>query len=73
MSDQELFECGPLKAQISPRQCLTNRTRAATLKEYHHGVGALWACLHCQAWRGIRVYWPDYEAPDGRPRGMEVK
>lgn len=61
MSDQDLFECEDLKAMISPKQCLMNKSRAATLKEFHHGLGLLWACITCERWRRLRVYWPDYE------------
>lgn len=64
MSEQKSFECGPLKATISPRQCLFNVARAGTLKQYHHALGSLWACLQCQQWRRITVSLPEGEGKD---------
>lgn len=57
----QLFDCEALRARISPRQCLANQIRAATLKEvYHgfHGLGPLWSCLQCERGRRVKAYFP---------------
>jgi hypothetical protein len=54
----KLFECEKLKARISPKQCLINQIRAATLKEYHHGLDFLWSCIKCSVGRRVRAYFP---------------
>jgi hypothetical protein len=55
----DLFECALLKASISPLQCLTNRIKAMTLKNYPAlGTGYLGACLRCEIGRQVRAYLP---------------
>jgi hypothetical protein len=58
MTEPRLFDCERLKARISPRQCLTNRIRAATLKEFYHGLGPLWNCINCEVGRRVEAILP---------------
>lgn len=59
--DPRLFECEHLLARISPRQCLFNQAKAATLQEHFRSLGLLWPCLKCEKGRRMQVYLPEGE------------
>jgi hypothetical protein len=61
MTAKELrfFECERLEARISPRQCLFNQAKAATLQEHFRSLGLLRPCLKCEIGRRIQAYLPE--------------
>lgn len=59
--EPRLFECEHLVARISPRQCLFNQAKAATLQERFLSLGRLWVCLRCGKGRRMQVYLPEGE------------
>lgn len=63
MTAKELrfFECERLAARISPRQCLINQAKAATLQERFLSLGRLRVCLRCEKGRRMQVCLPEGE------------
>jgi hypothetical protein len=64
MKGTEPFECVPLRAKLSPLQCLVNRVKALALVKYP-GIGPreLRPCLKCEVGRRVRAYLPAGDQP----------
>jgi hypothetical protein len=57
---EQIIDCGPLKAKVSPLQCLTNRIKALVLWTYPNASpGLLQPCLTCPVGKRVRAYLPN--------------